>query len=351
MESNRWAPLGIAAACALCAYSYGTNAHAIDPGETVDISKDGTNIVLTWTPTPGDLDAVWVSDSPNAVPGGDDSTLIAETDDGIFIDQGANNGTTRFYTVAPVTYPNLGSATAAVVPTPLFPGFTKVGLCLDAQIANTAELFADMDSNVLSAWTWNPFSQSFSGHRPWQTWSNLPFSPGQVVAVQHQSGVPVNPSSYSMVGSVASVESMAIMLEPGDNLVTLPLQTGTIMASELHALAGATRIRAWDAATQTEHRYPEDGDIELQPCQPMHVEVQFPTQWMYWELLLPDIPDVPDLPTDPPPDFVPDSAPPPPAPPPPDFVPDTAPPPPEDFDYEEVGAESADVEGEEDIEE
>jgi hypothetical protein len=67
----------------------------------------------------------------------------------------------------------------------------------------------------------------------------------------------------------------------GDNLVTLvPSRRDLHMASEvLAAVEHATRIGRWDAPTQTMHWYPDEGDFEVSPCMPLHVEVSEPSTW------------------------------------------------------------------------
>lgn len=360
--------LMLALASGIGAFAVSTQAWAIDPGTRLDIAKDGGDIVLTWDFEEGTEQTVWVSDTPIMTTGPlGNSTPLAVVEDGIFIDSGADDGTQRYYRVEDNGFPFFASQTAAVVPVPLYPGYTKLGVCLDMDHTDTVQLSEDMATGVLASWMWDPQAQSFVGSPWWQPQVPMSFVPGQVVAVEHNWLQPVTPGFYSMVGPVPAPSDMAIDMQPGDNLVTLPLTLGSMQASTLQSLVGSTQIRVWDAQSQSEHRYPQDGDIELLPCSPLHVEVDEPTVWLGWTAgnfdsqpppggepdggFLPPPPDGSEPPPPPPPGSVP--------PPPPGVGPGvgdsaeipgsgvpTEPPPPG-----EVGAESADIEEEEDVEE
>lgn len=259
-----------------------TNVQKVVAGFDLTIAKIGSFYALEWASQGESVTyEVWMSNDPYFSPEDAGSVMLAggltELD---YVDDTGDEVAQRYYRVR--AQGNAGGLSTAVgqITTEVHPGYTKVGVCLINDIDTSAELVADFDSYPHSAHAWDSVNQEWvnalSGDDP-----GLSFALGEAVSVFHH-GVPaIEDDTYTMVGQVPTAEDVMVTLRPGDNLVaTVPVHFGELMASELLPLVpDGTRIGAWDAATQTNMYYPDDGDFSIPMCSPIHVEVTSESAW------------------------------------------------------------------------
>lgn len=251
-------------------------------GFSLEITKDADDIVLAWgAPLEGMAVEVWTSGDPFFAPGDPGAELLAAAiTESSWTHEGGNDAVDRYYRVRAEGEPTTVSTTVGKLATTLQPGYTKIGLCLQSEVDTAAELFEDMASPVVSAHVWDAATQQ------WQwAWAEapveLPLPTGAVVAVHHEGEAPIDPGFHTMIGHVPTPSDVQVDLEPGINIVTLlPWRGDLDTAAELLAATDhATRIGAWDAATQTTRWYPDGADFEVPDCSPVYVEVGEASSW------------------------------------------------------------------------
>ncbi len=259
-----------------------TGGQRLVPGFAMEIAKAGAHIDLDWADQgPGASYEVWVSDDPYFAPEDDGSVMVASglTAPSYQYAMG-NDGLERYYRVRASGGNADLSTTVGQLSYDVFPGFTKLGMCLVSDVDTSAELLDDLESWATGTYMWDASGQQWdwpaNGDPP-----GLSFGVGEVVSVHHHEGQPLAADTYTTVGLVPTHEDVDIPLYPGDNLVTLmPLRFGTSMASEvLEAVEHGVRVGVWDAATQTETWYPDDGDFQIPTCSPLHIEVDALSTW------------------------------------------------------------------------
>jgi len=240
-------------------------------GFDVSIVKVGTGTVrISWVSQGVSQYEVWASSDPYFTPGDPHSVLVAS---GPSLQYSTGTGAERYYRVrAPGAVLEL-STVVGQLPIPLYAGYTKLGWCLVSPVDTWLELKADIKSKPSYGAMWDAAAQD------WESDPCLTFEVGEVLSVLHYKTP--TPSTYTMVGYVPTESDVDIELLPGDNLVTsLPLRTGTMMASEmLEIVPAALRVGGWNPLTQTTHWYPDNGDFVLPRCSPIHVEVYAPSTW------------------------------------------------------------------------
>ncbi len=252
------------------------------PGWDLAISKQGDDLALSWSDRgPGVTYEVWAGTTAHLQPGDAGAQLLADAlPSPAFVDLTATDDASRYYRVRVSGDPNDVSTIVGKVTTELQPGFTKIGLCLLSELDTAEELFSDSPTPMLSVHRWDAVSQDWA----W-SWADAPvplsFETGDAIAVNHDATLPVEPNTYTHIGHVPVGGDVRLELQPGDNLVTtLPTRADLETASELLAAVDhATRIGRPDPTTHTIEWYPDGPDFDLDPCMPIHVEVDELSTW------------------------------------------------------------------------
>jgi hypothetical protein len=140
----------------------------------------------------------------------------------------------------------------------VYDGYNKIPLSLvTPNITTTAELVSFGAAGVLAADLWQPTNQDYAS---WSTGAGGDgFSPtsGESPVLYLSLG---QPETRVLTGLVPAEGELALTLEPGDNLVVLPLSYSDALASELlAAIPEATQIDQWDAMRENAHRRSDHG--------------------------------------------------------------------------------------------
>lgn len=247
-------------------------------GFPLEIEAVDGDVALAWPDMgPGVTYTVYRSEQPYFAPGGTTSVALAELAATHYVDVG--NPGRAFYQVRawfPAGYAERSSTVGQWV-TPLHTGFSKVSRCLVGDV--DAEAICDqVGPAAQAAYVWDPEAQA------WTAWVRDDPEPSPVLALGEVVSVllgPDHPSHHVAVGTVPTADAVALDLQVGDNLVTVPLgRFGPRRASELlAAVPSAVRVGLWDGVEQVIHWYPGGSDFAVEPCGNVHIEVAAPSQW------------------------------------------------------------------------
>ncbi|MEM7157600.1 MAG: hypothetical protein AAF799_32470 [Myxococcota bacterium] len=254
-------------------------------GFEADIDLDGEDVVITWDVLSSGSGTVeiWRATDPADLPSdtascardaGPTAVSLYSGTELSFTDPGAApQGTetpTYFYRLMSDGV-EIDSVVLAKVTTPVYPGNNLIGLCTVGNLETISDadaLFEDAANRISQ---WNPVTQRWdywwTAIDSGSTWMDFDLSFGGVIVVNFDANV----QPYrALVGRVPTAADVPLApFATGNNVVSLPLLSEDILASEYRQQQGLIHVEYYDPQTQSATFYtgaPGDVDFTMSGC-------------------------------------------------------------------------------------
>lgn len=249
------------------------------PGFDVAIELDGADVALSWSAQPGATDyTVWHAADAYFEPGDPGSTALATGPSTSYAHAVAGDGVHHYYRV--VAHANPGDEVSTIVGKYahlLYSGYNKIPQPLVTGMTDAAAFSQPHTSYLHAVYLYDGPSQGF---QYWSPGGGTPFTYalGQVpIADVYGLWAQV----YEDVGHVPDEGGIELLLSPGLNIATVPLEFGDTTAGELlAAVPSAWRVGRWDPIAQDRVWYDGSGsDFAVEAGRDVYVEVWQSSMW------------------------------------------------------------------------